>query len=145
MLTCVDLSSLHLLFKSPYSSHPHKKQSQTILQKQGVCNLQQSSLRIYTEFSGVKHFRFPIRSIISPDGKVVATGCETGRVLFFNVANGKRIEHWENILGLKLSSPTTDIAWSRTHHFLAVCGFGEQEPPILVGKMWIRGIGTDRY
>ncbi|CAD7958785.1 unnamed protein product [Amoebophrya sp. A25] len=82
--------------------------------------------------SGTVNSRFPIRSTISPDGKVVVSGCESGRVFVFSSATGKTVEVWQAALGVQLSSPVVDSRWSKTHHFLAFAAFGEEEPPILV-------------
>ena len=97
-----------------------------------ICGLQHSAIRVHMEISSCINSKFPIRSCISPDGKVIAAGCETGKLYIFSVATGKHLETWEATVNVQLSSPIADVAWSRTHHFLAFCAFGTEETPILV-------------
>ncbi|CAD7945652.1 unnamed protein product [Amoebophrya sp. A120] len=97
-----------------------------------LCALQNNSVRVFTEISGTSNSKFPIRSTIAPDGKTIVSGCESGRLFFFNTASGKHVVDWEAQIPVQLSSPIVDVQWSRTHHLLAFSAFGDEEPPILV-------------
>jgi hypothetical protein len=76
---------------SPYDSHGGM----------GGMNQQQSAppaiseIKVLTEISNVMNSRFPIRPCISPDGRYILSGCESGKLFMYYSNNGSHVEHWE--------------------------------------------------
>jgi len=86
-------------------------------------------LKVLSRFFGSKSSKYPVKSIISPDGNFILSGSEDGKPYLWNFAN-KELQDSE-IFQLSLLDSVLDVSWSTNFHVIACSGFGK-EYPILV-------------
>jgi len=72
----------------------------------------------------------------SPDGKILASGCEDGSITMFSTSNWKPLRAFTNV------SPSTSLAWHPRIEGLLFCGFKSGEVhtiqtnrPLVVGHI----------
>ncbi|CEM30086.1 unnamed protein product [Vitrella brassicaformis CCMP3155] len=96
-----------------------------------MARLHHASLHIDQILAGSQCTTHPIRSVLSPDGRLVASGCESGRLVLWEVASGQMKSDQPRV---RAPAPVMAVAWSPTHHILACAAYGRAagDAPILV-------------
>ena len=79
---------------------------------------------------GSKCNNFMIQSCLSPDGKYLVSGSETGQPYIWDAQTEDPVTNTE-VLGCKFMDCVSDCAWNPRYNMFAVSGFG-QEFPVLV-------------
>mmetsp|Transcript_6854 Transcript_6854/g.10018 ORF Transcript_6854/g.10018 Transcript_6854/m.10018 type:complete len:949 (+) Transcript_6854:39-2885(+) len=77
-------------------------------------------------FSGVKCYLNAQKSTISPDGRILASGSQNGKVFFWNEKSQELI--YPQGRDYDFGFPIYDISWSTTEHLVAFSSFGSSEP-----------------
>jgi len=90
-----------------------------------ICTLQKGSLRILVTISGIESNSFMIRSALSPDGRMIVSGSENGRVLLWDTT-GKAASSGV-LSSAKFEGPVTDACWSKTHHCVALSCYSHDQ------------------
>mmetsp|Transcript_19335 Transcript_19335/g.42171 ORF Transcript_19335/g.42171 Transcript_19335/m.42171 type:complete len:835 (+) Transcript_19335:355-2859(+) len=93
-----------------------------------VC-LQRGLLQVELRLSGVQCSSYPVRGAVSPDGRFIACGSETGELLAWDASTGEPLL---TVPRVRLAGPVMDVAWGSQHHLLVCCALSDQAPPVLV-------------
>eukprot|EP00762_Andalucia_godoyi_P003794 ANDGO_08492.mRNA.1 WD repeat-containing protein tag-125 len=84
-----------------------------------------ASTVISHRYMGVVTENYPVRGEFSPDGSYVICGSETGRLYLWDTNSGDILnEVGSKGIDVGYSAPLCAVAWSPTHHVVAISSFG---------------------
>lgn len=95
-----------------------------------LTSLQRGVLKVEQKMLGLECSSYPVRGSLSPDGKYVACGSETGELLFWTSKDGKPVVP-PAVPQVRLAGPLMDTIWSDKHHLMACCALDANALPLL--------------
>lgn len=114
------------------SLHPRRRRGQLLIQAHGsklaLVDLTTNGLVASYKGSPCKSF---LRAILSPDGMIILSGGDDGRLSAWHAATGQRIRLPPVLDDLQFTEPLRDVTWNPVQHVIALTCFGGDHPVLI--------------
>ena len=107
------------------SLHPNRRRLLLQTRQNQILALDTRSQHFAARYLGSACSEYHVRACYSPDGRYVVAGSEDGRWFLWAEESGNLLLDG-HVVGF--SGPLLQIAWAPTHHVLAMCGYGANNP-----------------
>jgi WD40 repeat protein len=107
------------------SLHPNRRRLLLQTRQNQILALDTRSQHFAARYQGSACSEYHVRASYSPDGRYVVAGSEDGRWYLWAEESGNLLLDGHAV---GFSGPLLQIAWAPTHHVLAMCGYGANNP-----------------
>jgi len=128
MVSSIEKKELDGVPLNSIALHPNRRRLLLQTRKNQLLALDTRLQHFSARYVGNACSEYHIRASYSPDGRYVVAGSEDGRWYLWAEESGELL-----LDGLQVgfTGPLLQVAWSPTHHVIALCGYGEHNPVVV--------------